>query len=89
MGDESDGNTIVRQVDRVAMAKASPLPPPEEVFVDWLISVPHDACLEEAARQQIALIDRRRLFHADVQCLRTLLVAVAGVTHWSRRVPNL
>jgi hypothetical protein len=61
----------------------------EEVFIDWLMSLPHGANIETAARRQIALIDRRTPLHPDVQCLRTLLVAVAGPTHWQKAVANL
>ena len=67
-----------RPLDRQAMASISPLPPPEEVFIDWLMSVPPDDCLEAAARYQIEMIDRRMSPHPDVQCLRMLLLAVAG-----------
>lgn len=79
----------VRQIDAATMRSISPLPPPEEVFIDWLMSLPHGASIERAARQQIALIDRRTQLHPDVQCLRTLLVAVAGATHWQKPVSNL
>lgn len=74
-------NTVAarrRRIDRMAGAAISPLPPPQEVFADWLLSVPHGADLEAAARKQIALIDRRASLHPDVLCLRMLLVAVAG-----------
>lgn len=64
--------------DRERAAKISPLPPPEEVFVDWLMSVPPHACLEDEARRQVELIDSRPTLHPDVRCLRALLVAVAG-----------
>ena len=67
-----------RPLDRRAMASISPLPSPEDVFIDWLMSVPHGDCLEAAARYQIEMIDRRMSLHPDVQCLRTLLLAVAG-----------
>jgi len=66
-------------LDRQTMASISPLPPPEEVFVDWLMSVPANDCLKAAARHQIDIIDRSALFlHPDVRSLRLLLVAVAG-----------
>ena len=48
----------VRRVNAATMRAVSPLPPPEEVFSDWLLSVPHDADLEAAALKKIALIDR-------------------------------
>lgn len=67
-----------RKLDGRAMAAISPLPPPEEIFIDWLMSVPADDSIEAAARTQIALIDRRATLHPDVQVLRSLLVAVAG-----------
>lgn len=67
-----------RSISRETMARISPLPPPEEVFVDWLLSVPRGFSIEAAARQQIALIDRRATLHPDVQCLRALLVAMTG-----------
>lgn len=79
-----------RRVDRVAMAMISPLPPPEEVFIDWLMSVQPDDCLEAAARYQIEIIDRSAvLLNPDVRHLRTLLVAVAGDGEWARTVSNL
>jgi len=56
----------------------SPLPPPDEVFADWLLSVPHGADIATAARRQVELIDDRGLTHPDVACLRMLLVAIAG-----------
>lgn len=78
-----------RQLDRRAMAAISPLPPPEEVFADWLISVPPHDCLEAAARHQIEIIDRSTvLLHPDVRQLRTLLVAVAGDGDWTRPIAN-
>ena len=89
MYDEDSVIAPVRRPTPAAMAKVSPLPPPEEIFADWLVSVPHDACIEEAARRQIEVIDRRNLLHTDVQKLRLLLLAVAGATHWSRPVSNL
>ncbi len=75
-----DDDTIAarRPLDHAAMRAISPLPPPEEVFADWLLSVPHNADLAAAARRQIALIDRRSVSHPGVQCLRMLLTAVAG-----------
>ncbi len=76
-------------LDRETMAAISPLPPPEEIFADWLLSVPHGANLEAAARRQIALIDRRASLHPDVQCLRTLLVAIAGDYDWRKPIANL
>jgi hypothetical protein len=83
-----DNGTIAarRPPERARMAAVSPLPPPEEVFADWLMSVPHGADLAAAARRQIALIDRRMPFHPDVQCLRMLLVAVAD--DGDRHVPT-
>jgi hypothetical protein len=89
MYDEDSVIAPVRRIYPATMAKVSPPPPPEEIFADWLISVPHDACIEEAARRQIELIDRRNLLHPDVQRLRLLLLAIAGTTHWSRSIPNL
>lgn len=72
------------------MAAISPLPPPEEIFIDWLMSVPADDCLEAAARYQIEIIDRSPvLLHPDVRHLRTLLVAVAGEAEWPMPISNL
>ena len=59
-------------------ARVSPLPPPDEVFADWLLSVPHGADIATAARRQVELIDGWGRSHPDVACLRMLLVAVAG-----------
>jgi hypothetical protein len=83
--DDDDIIAARRPLDAEAMRAVSPLPPPEEVFADWLMSVPHGADIAAAARRQIALIDRRMPFHPDVQCLRMLLVAVAGDGSWSKR----
>lgn len=69
------------------MATASP--PPEDVFADWLMPVPHGADIEVAARGQIEIIDARFPLHAHVQCLRMLLVAVAGLGPWHERPSNL
>lgn len=78
------------RLDRRTMAAISPLPPPEEVFVDWLMSVPANDCLEAAARYQIEIIDRSAVFlHPDVRHLRTLLVAVAGDCDWNKPISNL
>jgi len=87
--DDDDTIAARRPLDHTAMRMISPLPPPEEVFADWLMSVPHSADLAAAARKQIALIDRRMSFHPDVQCLRMLLAAVAGDSGWQRPLRNL
>lgn len=77
-------------LDRETMACISPLPPPQEVFVDWLMSVPADDCLEAAARYQIEIIDHSAIFlHPDVRHLRTLLLAVAGDSGWHNPISNL
>lgn len=78
-----------RKIDGRAMATISPLPPPEEVFADWLMSVPPGICLEIAAQRQIELIDRRGSLHPGVAVLRSLLAAVACSDDWPRPVPNL
>jgi hypothetical protein len=74
-----------RSFDAEAMRTVSPLPPPEEVFIDWLMAVPHGADIEEAARRKIAVIDRCGSLHPDVFKLRTLLAVVAGVDAWPKR----
>lgn len=71
-------------ISRETMVAISPLPPPEEVSADWLISVPPCISIEMAARRQIAAIDTRDLIHPDLQVLRTLMAAVAGRGAWSR-----
>jgi hypothetical protein len=81
---------IARQaLDLRTVAAVSPLPPPEKVFADWLLWVPRGANLCEAARAQIALIDRRASHHPDVQFLRTLLAAVADDCAWRIPFTNL
>jgi hypothetical protein len=75
--------------DRPVAAAACPLPSPEEVFADWLRSVPRDADLGAAAKEQMALIDRRASHHPDVQFLRKLLAAVAGECTWRKPFANL
>ncbi|MGB3502229.1 MAG: hypothetical protein WBA44_11435 [Mesorhizobium sp.] len=79
-----------RRIDRRAMARISPLPPPEEVFSDWLVSVPKEDSLEAAARYQIELIDRSAAAsHPDVQHLRMLFVAFCGDSAWKGPISNL
>lgn len=77
-----------KKLNATTIAAISPLPPPEEVFVDWLLSVPHGTSIEATARRQLAVIDRRAHLHPDVQVLRTLLAAVAGRSHWIRPMFN-
>ncbi|RST86450.1 hypothetical protein EJC49_10725 [Aquibium carbonis] len=75
---DPDGlSTTPRLLDAHALERVSPLPPPDEVFADWLLSVPHGADLAADARRQVELIDARGVTHPDVACLRMLLVAVA------------
>jgi len=57
------------------------VPSPEKVFAAWVLSVPQEADLEEAAKQQIALIDRYASTDPEVYFLRTLLMAVSGDSH--------
>jgi hypothetical protein len=88
--EKDDCTALARHaINQRILASISPLPPPEEVFADWLLSVPHGASLEVAARKQIALIDRRKSLHPDVLHLRTLLVAVAGDCSWRKPTANL
>lgn len=86
---EGSGQRAVRQLDAATMRAISPLPPPEEVFIDWLMSVPHDADLEAAARRKIARIDRCGPLHPDVFRLRTLLAVIAGTGAWPKHIRNL
>ena len=68
---------------------ACPLPTPEKVFADWLRSVSRGTDLCAAAREQIAVIDRRASRHPDVQFLRALLTAAAGDYTWRKPLINL
>jgi len=87
---QKDIVTKRRVVSRENMVRISPLPPPEEVFIDWLLSVPAEDCLEAAARYQIETIDRSAVvLHPHVRQLRTLLVAVAGDCDWRKPTANL
>lgn len=88
--DDDKVTTARRTLNAGTMAAVSPLPPPEEVFIDWLMSVPADDCLEAAARYQIEIIDRCTAFqHPDVRRLRTLLAALAGDCDWKKPISNL
>jgi hypothetical protein len=89
MGFRSKSIRPAGRVDAATLAAVSPLPPPDEVFIDWLMAVPHNADIEQAARREVALIDRRTPLHPDVQCLRALLVAIAGEAPSSRSPPDL
>jgi hypothetical protein len=81
-GRDPDGlSTRSRPVGGRGMARVSPLPPPDEVFADWLLSVPPGEDLAVAARRQVEMIDARAASHPDLDCLRMLLVAVAGQGH--------
>ena len=61
------------------MAEAvPPLPPPEQVFLDWLMWLPADADVEAAARREIARLDRRLPLAAEAEQLRMLFQAVLG-----------
>ena len=61
------------------MAEAiSPLPPPEQVFLDWLMWLPAEADVEAAARCEIARLDRRMPLAAEEERLRLLFQAVLG-----------
>ncbi len=75
--DPHDLSTRPRPREAGEPARLSPLPPPDEVFADWLLSVPHGADLAAGARHQVEIIDARAWMHPDVACLRMLLVAVA------------
>lgn len=88
----ADKNSLVAHSRRITpqmLVSISPLPPPEEVLADWLMTVAHEPDIEAAARRQIALIDRRAPLHPDVQCLRALLVAIAGATYWQKPISSL
>lgn len=54
----------------------SPLPPPEQVFLDWLMWLPADADIEAAARREIARLDRRMPLADGAQRLRSLFQAL-------------
>lgn len=80
MRDDDEAATPWKQPDAGTGAAVSPLPPPKHVFIDWSLSVPNQADLEEGARRKIAVIDRCGALHPDVFKLRTLLASVAGVS---------
>lgn len=88
MRDDDRSATSKKPLDARTKAAISPLPPPEEVFIDWLMSVPHHADLEKEARRKIAAIDRCGALHPDVFRLRTLLAVVAGTGAWPTPVSN-
>jgi hypothetical protein len=57
--------------------RSAPLPEPEDVFMEWLVSLPRGADLEAAALRQIGLIDRRAPLGPQGLRLRALFAAVA------------
>ena len=80
----------VRNVaDGRAKASNDTFPAAEQVLVDWMMSVPRGVNLEAAARQQIALIDKRAMVHPELQYLRTLFVGIAGECNWRGAFTNL
>jgi hypothetical protein len=83
-------SVVARQAhDLRAVAYFGRVPSPATVFIDWLLWLPRGANLRAAAREQIALIDRRASLHPDVQFLRTLLAAVADDCKWRQPFANL
>ena len=88
-GQKEGGSHRRRSVSPRVMAMISPPPPPQEVFVDWLMSLPAESDLPAAALKQVARIDGTGLLHPDVLCLRTLLVAIAGNCGWRKQLSNL
>lgn len=75
--------------DRRTAATVSPLPPPEEVFADWLMAVPHDADIAHAALLQVDLIDGSGIMHPDLDCLRLLMLSLAREVTPKRRIGGL
>jgi hypothetical protein len=57
---------------------ARSLPSPESIFAEWLLWLPRGTNPCDAARAQLASLDRRSLDFPEVQRLRALLAAVAG-----------
>lgn len=56
-----------------------PLPPPEQVFLDWLLWLPAGADIEAAARREIARLDRRLPLADGARRLRALFqTLIAG-----------
>jgi hypothetical protein len=53
-----------------------PLPPPEQVFLDWLLWLPADADIEAAARREIARLERRMPLADGTRRLRALFLAL-------------
>ncbi len=72
-----NGRDTVRRA-RPMPAHISPLPPPEAVFLDWLMTVSTDRDIEAAARVEIDRIDRRGIAHPDLDKLRGLFLAFVG-----------
>jgi hypothetical protein len=62
----------------VTAESVSSLPPPEQVFLDWLMWLPIEADVQAAARREIARLDRRMPLAPDADRLRTLFLAVLG-----------
>lgn len=81
------GSDRVRRPLPATASTASPLPPPEEIFADWLVWLPADADLEAAARIEIERLIRRSPLGADARCLLTLFQAVANPAPASKPDP--
>ena len=63
--------------DGVASSHGHSLPSPEDVFIAWLLWLPDDVDLPEAALQEVARLDRRAALPPGAKRLRDLLLAVA------------
>lgn len=66
----------LRSEPAVAEPVSPPLPPPEQVFLDWLMWLPADADIEAAARREIARLDRRMPLAGGARRLRSLFQAL-------------
>lgn len=63
--------------DSAAPSQRRSLPSPEDIFIAWLLWLPDDVDLPEAALQEIAKLDHRAALPPGAKRLRDLLLAVA------------
>ena len=75
--DHPASHGAVPHQDGAASSYRRSLPSPEDIFIAWLLWLPDDVDLPEAALQEVARLDRRAALPPDAKRLRDLLLAVA------------
>ena len=75
--DHPASHGAVPRQDGAASPHRRSLPSPEDIFIAWLLWLPDDVDLPEAALQEVARLDRRAASPPGAKRLRDLLLAVS------------